>query len=461
MKYKSLVVLLWVLHLWIPGAGAQTTTTPQPANTYTLTLQQAFNLAMKSNLELKKSQIALEQAKKKIWETTAMGLPQVNGSVDFTDMVKIPVQMVPSDFMPHDSGVVLPDYIPLKFGTQYGLGLTGTVSQLIFSGEYLVGLQASKVYKQLAEQTVVKTEFDVKQSVMQSYCMILVAKANRQMLQETLDNMNEVLKETEAFYQNGLAEETAVDQIKVLIINVKNGISGMDRQQEVGELLLKYQLGIGLDAKVQLTDNLNSVAQKFSLEPIASTTINFDNLIDYKLMKTNENLLELALKREKSKYLPTLAGFWQYSYKAQGEEFGKFFDGTKNLWFPSSIVGVSMNIPIWSSGERKSRVDQAQMELDKMKLSTQQAKEGIQLQVEQSRTTYNTALDKYYREQENVGLSKKIYDRTLIKVKEGVGTSTDLTQTYNQYLTNQTNFYVAIFELLNAKNSLDRALNQY
>jgi len=107
---------------------------------------------------------------------------------------------------------------------------------------------------------------------------------------------------------------------------------------------------------------------------------------------------------------------------------------------------------------RVSQVKQAALELEKSKLQKIQAQQGLELEFRQTRTEYETALDKYQTLKESYRLSKKIYDKTLIKYREGVSSSTELTTIQNQYLTTQSNYYTAIYDLLSAKAKMEKLL---
>jgi outer membrane protein TolC len=144
---------------------------------------------------------------------------------------------------------------------------------------------------------------------------------------------------------------------------------------------------------------------------------------------------------------------------AQRNEFD-FFD-PEQPWFLTSIAGVSMKVPIFSSGYRRSRVLQAQLDLEKMQNTKLQVSEGLELSISQSRSEFRTALENYYRDKQNVDLSLEIYEKALAKFNEGLITSAELTQQHNQFLDSERRYFQTVLSLLNAKNSLDKDLGNY
>ncbi len=187
-----------------------------------------------------------------------------------------------------------------------------TLSQLVFSGEYIVGLQASRVYKELSERSLEKTEDQIKESVSNGYYTVLVLDENVRILKQSLDAVAKTTNEMEAMYQQGLIEETDVDQLKINKSNIETTIKTLEGQKSVSEKLLKLQLGINFSNKVILTDSIGSLLKLVDFQLMTSSDFNVTGNIDYQLMQTQEDLAKLSLRREKSKFLPTISGFYQH-----------------------------------------------------------------------------------------------------------------------------------------------------
>ena len=129
-------------------------------------------------------------------------------------------------------------------------------------------------------------------------------------------------------------------------------------------------------------------------------------------------------------------------------------------WFPSTYFGVNMNIPIFSSGMRSSRVQQARLELDKIGWSLRQLEQSLVMQLEKAKTDFDTALEQYINQKENLKLAESIMQRTSVMHKEGMSTSLELTQANDQLLETQANYVATMFDLLNARNQLEKALGR-
>ena len=436
----------------------------QTDSLHSFTLQEAQEYALKHNYETKNSLLEIKKSRKKVWETTAIGLPQVSGSVYYQHIPgDIPTFNFGEAFLPLFS--ILDSLHPGAFGsfgeemgssesaiavknaTTYGL----TVSQLVFSGEYIVGLQASKTFLSLSENAKEKQELDTKQAVSLSYYSILALETNKAILDTSIANLNSTLNEFRIMNENGFIEDTEVDQIELTLRNTQNAARTLEQQIELSYKLFKLLLGIDLESVISLTQNFEEFL--VSVDVVKSPAYNDFDIsanIDYKVLENQERISELSLKRERSKYLPMVSAFYSYTDITNKADF----DFTIN-----HIVGLNVNIPIFASGQRIAQVQQAKIDLEKTRNIKDVATENIRLMVEQATYDLEKSIEKYNNEQFNIELSKKIYHKTLIKHKEGMASSLDLAQAHNQYLNSNSNYTNSILELLTSKLNYDKILN--
>lgn len=427
--------------------------------TAAFSLEEARNYAVTNNYNVQNAKIDIEIARKKIWETTAIGLPQVNGSIDYNDFIKIPTMLIPGDFMPSEPGKPNPEFIEVQFGAKYNATLGLTASQLLFNGSYLVGLQTSKIFKRLSEQNLEKTELNVKEMVTQTYYLILVAQESEKLLDLNLADLNNLYYQIRELNKEGFVEETDVDQMKLNISTLENVKNSVQRQIKVAYNLLKFQMGIDLELRVALTENLKDIINRINFESLIAQNFNLIENIDYKLLNTREQLTFMNLKNEKAKLLPSLAAFYSYQENAQRQDFNFLKSG--ELWFPTTLVGLSLQVPIFGSWQKKAKIKQAQLSLEQVKNSKTLVEQGLLLEYKQAKAELENAVENFYQEKENIEISKKIYDKTVIKYKEGIVSSSDLTIQHNQFIASQSNYIQTVSTLLNTKNKLDKTLNKF
>jgi outer membrane protein len=468
---KYFIIILAVVHLNFQNIYSQNNSKDSIKS---FSLKEAINYALNNSYSVQSAKIDVTISEKKIWETTAIGLPQIGASASYQDMLDIPTTLLPDFISPSVYGVLMQEgvkdrngntikmpagsdqYFAAKFGTQYNASVKGNLSQLLFNGSYIVGLQASKIYHQLSTQALKKSETDIQQIVSNSYYLVLVLKENKNFLDSTYLIVSRTSEELTEMNKQGFIEETDVDQIKLQKLNIQNSLSSVENQLEVAKKLFKLSIGIDVNQEIILTDDLENLIKDANVQAALAPAFDITLNIDYQLLNTQENLALLNLKREKSTYLPSLAGFYSYQQSAMRDKFD-IFDFSKK-WYPTSILGLNLDIPIFSSGMRHSRVQQAKLQYIKAGLFKTQVAQGLILDFEQSRNDFNKACDIYHSCKEASVLSGKIYNRTLFKYKNGLSTSTELMQIQNQYFTSQSNYYNSMFVLLGAKCKLDKIL---
>lgn len=417
-------------------------------------LKEAQEYAVKNSYAVKNAQADVKIAEKKIFETTTLGLPQINGEANFQNFIDIPTQVLPANaFNPMGNAK---DLIALRFGTSYNTNAGFTASQLIFDGSYIVALQASRSFAMVSKLSLHKTENEVKETVAQAYYTVIVAEENKKVLQQSLDNMSKILKETEAVYKSGFAEEQDVDQMKVSVATLNNSLNRLNKQTELAYKLLKLQMGIDIDAEISLTDNINSLVMDNTGETLLAAEFKYSDNLDYKLLQTQAHLAKLSLRRERYGYLPSLGAFFTHQQNALRNDFDVF---ENKPWYPTTIWGVKLTVPIFDSGTKGAKIGQAKQEYAKLLNTQKQIEQSLKIQSEGAKADFTSAMERYVTEKENLILTEKIYNKTLIKYKEGLASSLELAQAQNQFLTTQGSYVNAMLDLLNSKAQLEKIVN--
>jgi len=426
-----------------------------------LSVSEAQTYALENNRTVKSAKIDINFATKQVKENLAVGLPQLSLAANYLHQFVIP-ELSFGSYLDVNSlpptGYLTKDDIAnaYKQSPSFPLGVANnttfdfTLSQLIFSGEYLVGLQATKVVKEMSEKALVKTEFQTKESVANTYFLIIVLGESLRVLNESLESVDQTYNEMVKMNQQGFNEETDVDQIKISWSNLKRLITSIESQKETSTKLLKFQLGMDFSQEIVLTDSIQGFISEGNMQYLVSPEYNVAKSIDYQLLSDQTNISALMLKREKSKYLPSIAAFYRHEEQTNKPSFN---------FAVKDVVGATLSFPIFTSGQRNAKISEARFNLDKSELNKEDARQGLIMEFETALNNYQTAYNNFTTNKESIILSKRVYDKTLIKYHEGVSTSFELSQNQTQYLTSETAYYNSILSLLNAKAKLDRILS--
>ncbi len=419
-------------------------------------LNEAVDFALQNNANIKKAQNNVLKAKKKVWETTSMGFPQIDGSASYQKFIEQPVNLMPARiFNPHAPANT---YVPIKFGTEQNMKWSATLKQLIFSGSYLVGLQSSRTFKKISENAEVKTRQKVRKAVINAYGNALLTEESIKILQHNAEVVSKNLFEVQQMFKNGLVEETDVQQLKITLANLNNQIDYMKRMKAIAYEMLNFALGRKTDAKLQLTDNIESLKEKGMDLNLLKTNFSPDNNIDFRIAKNQLKARKLQVKFEKSKALPTIAAFVNYGKNAYNNDF-KFFDDNQS-WYEQSIFGVQVNIPIFSSLGRSARVKQAKLDFENAKIDLTEKEKQLKLQFDKAKNDYEHSFKNYDIARDNLKLAEKIEKKEQIKFKEGIGNSFQLNQARMQLYQSQQQYLKSIIDIINKKVVLENMIGK-
>jgi outer membrane protein TolC len=419
----------------------------------TFTLQEAIDFALQNNRNSILASKDITVAEKQKWETTATGLPQINAEVNYQNFLKQQVSVVPAEFFGGQPG----ELAEVIFGAKQTATGTATLSQKIFDGTYLVGLQSAKVFLEISKNAKIKTDLQVREGVINAYGNVLLAQESIAILESNIEVLEKNLFDITKIYENGFEEEESVEQLKITLSDVKNQLNKTKRLQSISYQMLNLTLGIPYDYGVTLSDNLETLTQRNVLFDAGSSN-EVTSTIDYLIAQNDKTAKELLVKLEKSKALPTLSAFLNGGYSAFGDDF--VFLDEDNKWYASSLFGVNLNIPIFSSLGRSAATQRAKINLEKAELQLTETEQRLQLQINSAKNDYEFAIEDYENKKENLALAKRIESKNQTKFFEGVATSFDLRQAQIQLYTTQQDYLQTMLNVLNAKAKLETLTNQ-
>lgn len=439
-------------------------------------LQEAIDYALDNNRQAKNAERDIEAAKQQKWETTATGLPQLNASVDYQNFLKQQVSLLPAAAFDPIGGIrQLEDYydldalqtqelpaapqgfIPVTFGTKQTVNANATLSQLIFDGSYLVGLQSAKVFLDISKNAKTKTDLEVRKAVINAYGNVLLAQESVSILESNIAVLEKNLYESQKIYENGLGEEENVEQLQITLSGVKSNLNNTNRLKTLALQMLNITLGLDVYNTTQLTDTLETLTTEQISINLLNAQADVTNTIDYVIAENDKTSKELLVKLEKSKALPSLSGFLTGGYNGNSNSFT--FLQSDQQWFGSALVGVSLNIPIFSSGMRNAATQRAKINLEKAKTDLIETEQMIKLQIASAKSDYQFAIEDYENKKENLALAERIEKKNQTKFFEGIGSSFELRQAQTQLYTAQQELLQAMLDVINSKAALETVLN--
>ena len=421
------------------------------ANAQTYSLKQAVDYAIAHQVQVKNSQIDLQNASAKISEIKAMGLPQVNGSLALTNNIVLQRAFIPAKIF--NPAAADGELIAAKFGVDNSGFASVGLSQLVFDGTYLLGLKASSVYKDLAVKSVTQSKQQVAENVTKAYYGILVNEKRQGLLALNVARLDTLLKETRELNKQGFVEKIDVQRLDVQANNLRTELENIERLQALSYSLLKFQMGFPMEEPIRLSESLEKV-ELATFNTNAAGDFNYANRIEYSILQTQENLAELDLKSIKAGYLPRLVLNANYGYNAGANAFS---DLVTKQWFDNAAITVALQIPIFDGFSKKYKAVQSANNLQKVRQSYSLLKSSIDLQRSQASITMKNALESMKEQKANLDLANEISRVTRVKYQQGVGSNLEVLNAESSIKESQANYFTALYNALVAKVELEKA----
>ncbi len=420
---------------------------------YDFTLKQAITFALDSNYTAINSRRDIAIAIKKKWETTAAGLPQLDANLSYNNNLKQPVTLLPGEIAGGDPGT----FIPVTFGTKENASATATLNQLIFDGSYLVGLQAAKTFLDYSHNYDEKVQLEVRKGVINAYGSVLLSEELVSIFELNKSNLEKNLIETRAIYENGFTEEESVEQLEITLINIETQLKNSRRTLLIAQQMLNLAIGIDVESDVTLLNDLDALTQENISLGFLEENINIEDNIDYKIATNLTEQKDLEVKLEKSYAIPNLSAFLNYGTAANSESF-TFLD-SEQVWYQSSMLGFSMNIPIISSGMRSARTQQAKIALEQAETQLTETYQMVLLEINTAKNNYRFAIENYNDNKKNLDLSERVEKKNQVKFVEGLATSFDLRNAQIQLYNAQQTYFESMLRVITTKVDLETVLN--
>jgi len=405
-----------------------------------LSLDSAINYSIYHNKTLLNSKFAVDKSTQKIKEIISQGLPQINASIDYSNFLGAEASLQLNPMAPP----VIIEFNPTS-------NFKASVSQLVFNGSYYVGIQLSKLAKTITEQIYQKDELNVKEQVVQAYYMVLASERILNIIKENKTNAQLIYEKTMNLANAGIIEQTEAKKLSIMVTSVDNALKATERQVELGYNILRLQLGLESAQVIILSSNLDVLAQQYIIQPISVDSFNLQNNLDFKLISMQGEIAKKQFALKKTSYLPSLFAFYSYTEKLKKP----LFDMT-----PKNILGFTLSIPIFSSGQRLSQLNQAKIDFNINENTKELLTQQLALQERQLIYNYNNLFEQFLNQKANIEIAKEVLDKMNLKYRQGIVSSLELTSANNDYLTAESNYTSIMLQLLNVELSLRKINNK-
>lgn len=400
-----------------------------------LTLKEAQDYAVKNNRNVWNAGLSVSEAQKKTWEAISAGLPQVNATVDYQNMMGFSME-----------------FAGMAISMEPTSNFQASVTQLLFNASYWVGIRMSKIGERMTETARLQAELDVKQQTQSAYHAVLIAEENKKILELNLKNIETLAKSAEDMVRIGVAEQTDADQLKVQVAMMANGIKTVERNIELAYNLLRFQMGVDTDTEIIPAQTLDELIAANNASEILATEFDMNANYNVQLLDGQIDLASKQIGLEKAAKLPTVAMYYNYTYKIAKSAFDMS---------PNNIIGLNASIPLFASGQRHSRIQQAKIKLETAQNNKALLTDQLLMQEKQLRFNLNSAMESFQLQKEAVEVSQRVFESITRKFQHGTASSMDVTTAGTSLLQAQTSYVNAMMEVFSAQTELEKLLNNF
>jgi outer membrane protein TolC len=432
-----------------PRAAAQA-----PADTVPFSLEQAIAYGLDHAVSMRESVRIVAEAEQRKREVIARGLPQVSAMLGYTNYVSLPVSLIPPELAGLPPGE---DPIEVTFGVPHNASASAEVSQLVFDGAYFLGVRATKMLVDLEADRTKLNEINLRHNITQAYYTGLIANLRIDAVRRNIGIVDRLLEETRALYDQGFVEQLEVDRLVQARTDLDVLLSSASRERDVAYRMLQYTMNYPQGRPIALTDRLDSLLVVEEV-PVNEAFTPEDRL-EYRLLQQQEATNEINVRYNRSAFLPKLTAFASYEQQAQRQQFDLFdFD---QPWFEIAVVGANLSIPIFDGFYKRSKVEQAKLQLEGIRLQQESLAAGLELEVARARSNAIGSLERLGSLRSSLELARRIYEVTRTKYTEGVGSSLELTTAQRDFQTAEDNYIAGLYDALAARAELIKALGRY
>jgi len=409
-------------------------------------LKQCVDYANKANGNIVNANYDVEIAGRKVKEQLGTALPQIDGSVSYTDNLIQMTTLLPGVL------VGLPGMIEAQFGTQHNMTGSLQLTQKLFDPTFKVAVKASKISETQAQESLKMTKEQSALAISVTYYQTLVIGKQLGTLRSTLSTSNKLLESTELRFKNGMAKQIDIDKMRVSNNNLKSQVQQVELNYAQSLNNLKYYMGMPVQTGINLTDTVMNVDNQ--LFDAMLTDFDIENRSDYQLQKIALKAYETDKDRNKAGYLPTFNLTANLAANAMRNEFN--FPNMAMKWYPNSLLMFSLRVPVFDGMQRQQRIAQANLNIQKSRVKIAQTEQSIKVDLSNFDNQYRTAINNIKNEKDNLTLSEQVYKATQLQYQEGVISSLELVQAESSYNESTNNYYAKLLNLYIARINLEQ-----
>lgn len=433
------------------------------------TIDEAIDLALKSNKDISISVLNVKKAGAAVDEAFGYALPSLDLSANFSHFLRKPLMSFPDfasllqnatysilfdeNVIPRDENKFRPVQNVLRSFSQTNNYQTDlTLTQTLFSSAVFKGIGASKIYYNLAVSDLDNTISKTVLSVQKAFYGVLLSKEVLDITKASFSNAQENLKNVKAMYGQGLVSEFDMLQAEVQVENIRPVVLQMENTLKSAKDGLKIVLGIDQNDNIDVKGDFVFQVYDFGSEDeIINETLvsNFD----LKTLDLKKQVDEAFIQLDVAGYWPTIAAFGNYTYAGSSDKWN--FQN-----YSSMTVGLSFSINLWQGNRTKNAVEQSTITYKQTEEQFYQLKEFTAATVKAKLQELKRVQSIVEVQEQTVKVAERAYEIAKVRYKEGAGSQLELQNADQSLKQARLNHIQSIYSYLITKYELEQLLGR-
>lgn len=434
-----------------------------------LTLDDAINIALENNRDIKLSRMTVEKAGAAVDEAFGYALPSLDLNGTFTHFLRKPKMPFPDfsallknatyailfdeNVIPRDNNKFVPVETQLQsFAQANNYEAQLLLTQTLFSSTVFRGIGASRIYYNLSKAELNNTISKTVLSVQTAFYGVLLTKQIYEITNASFLNAQDNLKNVKALYEQGLVSEFDMLQAEVQVENIRPIVLQMANTLKSAKDGLKVLLGIDQQEAIDVTGEINYTPETLPDEyDLISEALQSN--FGLKSLELKKQVDEAFIQLDVSEYWPNIAAFGSYSYAGSSDKWN--FQNYSSL-----TVGVSFSINLWKGNRTKNRVEQSTITYKQTEEQMNLYKDFLVTQVRSKYSELKRVQTLVDAQSKNVKVAERAYEIARVRYREGTGSQLEIQNADIALKQARTNYIQSVHSYLITKFELDQLLGK-
>lgn len=438
MKFKKAALALFLAFFMAGYTQAQSVNGESETLNSEATLDELIDYALRNKIELKQAHIDQEIGEREIASALSGWFPQISASASLVHNIQLPAMVIGGE--------------TIRMGQKNTSAVGFQADQTILSPELFQASRAAKYIREQNDLNVENTRINTVVDVSKAYYDILTSEESINIINENITRLKRQYTEANARYETGLVDKTDYKRAQISLNNANAELRSANEARKYKYDYLKYLLNISTSEEVTLSFANQALESNILLD--TTELLNIANRVEFKQLETLKEIQKLNTQYQKWNFLPRLGAYANYNLNYFNGKFSQLYDNN----IPSSSVGLSLSIPIFTGTKRIQEIRRSELEEERIEWDLKNLENMVSAEYSGAMASYRSNMNEWRNAKENMELSEEVYNTIKLQYDSGIKTYLELMTAETDLKTSQLNYLNALYAVLASKLDIQKAL---